>query len=87
MAMTLEEELMERAGIEMAREIDREVLWDMLAGLGWTRVMISLETSMVRASAIKEWLESNAQGSYERHRSDFIFENDKDAMIFILKWQ
>ena len=39
--MTLEEEIINKAGIEMAREIDREVLWGMLANLGWTRVFLS----------------------------------------------
>jgi hypothetical protein len=87
MAMTLEEEILNKAGAELAREVDREVLWSMLVGIGWTRVLISLETSMVHATDIKEWLDSNTTGSYEKHRSDFMFENDKDAMLFILKWQ
>ena len=84
--MTLEEELMERAGIEMAREIDREVLWGMLANLGWTRVVVPAETAMVNATLIKEWIEINCANPYEKHRSDFIFEDEKDATLFILKW-
>jgi len=84
--MNIADEILEAAGQEMAREIDREVLWGMLQGIGWTRVMIPLETAMVSATLIKEWLEVNCLNPYEKNRSDFLFENDKDAALFILKW-
>ena len=86
MAMTLEEEILNKAGNEMAREIDREVLWSMLVGIGWTRVVVPAETAMVNATLIKEWLEINCVNPHEKHRSDFIFEDEKDAVNFILKW-
>lgn len=84
--MNIADEILEQAGKEMAREIDREVLWGMLQGMGWTRVTISSESSMVYATKIQEWLDVNCIEPYEKHRSDFIFENDKDAAFFILKW-
>jgi hypothetical protein len=87
MAMTLEEELLDKAGKEMAREIDREVLWSMLVGIGWTRVIISSETAMIKATHIKNWLSRNCTGSYEKNRSDFIFESKTDAVNFILRWK
>jgi hypothetical protein len=86
MAMTLEEEILNKAGNEMAREIDREVLWSMLVDIGWTRVVVPAETAMVNATLIKEWLEINCANPHEKHRSDFIFEDEKDAVNFILKW-
>jgi len=85
--MTLEEEILNKAGNEMAREIDREVLWSMLVGIGWTRVVVPAETAMVNATLIKEWLEINCANPYEKHRSDFIFEDKKDAVNFILRWK
>jgi hypothetical protein len=87
MAMNLEEEMMEQAGQEMAREIDREVLWGMLIGIGWTRVNLSSETAMTQATRILEWLTQNCQAPYEKHRSDFIFEDSRDATMFILRWK
>lgn len=84
--VSLEEEMIERAGQEIAREIDREVLWDMLKSMGWTRVMISRLQDNKHAVDIKEWLAINCQGSYERRGRDFIFEKDKDAVNFILRW-
>jgi hypothetical protein len=85
--MTLEDEILNKAGNEMAREIDREVLWSMLVGIGWTRVVVPAETAMVNATLIKEWLEINCANPYEKHRSDFIFEDKKDAVNFILRWK
>ena len=85
--MKLEEEILEQAGQEMAREIDREILWGMLIGIGWTRVTLSSETAMTQATRILEWLTQNCQAPYEKHRSDFIFEDSRDATMFILRWK
>jgi len=41
---------------------------------------------MVKATEIKEWLEVNCKKSYEKHRQDFLFEDSKDATLFILRW-
>jgi hypothetical protein len=84
--MTLEEEIINKAGKAMANDIDREVLWGMLQGIGWTRVMLPNDTAMLNATLIKEWLSLNCKQSHERHRSDFIFEDVKDANWFKLRW-
>jgi hypothetical protein len=86
MAINIQEEILNNAGKEMAREIDREVLWSMLVGIGWTRVVVPAETAMVKATLIKEWLEINCANPYEKNRGDFIFEDKKDATLFVLKW-
>lgn len=82
----LEKEMIEAKAKEFQQEIDREILWGMLKEMGWHRVMLSSETAMVSATAIKDWLTTNCVGSHEKHRSDFIFERSKDATLFILKW-
>jgi hypothetical protein len=82
----LEEEIANKLSNELSRDIDREVLWSMLKQIGWTRVMLSSEIAMINATSIKEWLALNCLGSYEKHYSDFIFENPKDASMFILRW-
>lgn len=83
---TLEEQYAERAAQAMAREIDREMLWGMLKGIGWTRVMISRSQDNDYAIDISYWLDENCQGVYERNGRDFIFELEKDASMFILRW-
>jgi hypothetical protein len=84
--MTLEEEILERTGKAMANDIDREVLWGMLQGMGWTRVMLPNDTAMLNATLIKEWLSLNCKQAHERYRSDFLFESQKDANWFMLRW-
>jgi hypothetical protein len=86
MAITLEQEIINKASVTMAREIDREVLWGMLQGIGWTRVMITRLTDNNHAIDIRHWLALNTKKSYEWHNRDFIFEDAQDANWFILKW-
>ena len=80
------EELLEKAGAEMAREIDREVLWGMLKEIGWTRIMLDRLQDNKHAIDIRHWLALNCQGAYERNGRDFIFEDPRDATMFILRW-
>jgi len=83
---TLEEDILNKAGVEMAREIDREILWGMLEGIGWTRVMLDRLQDNKHAIDITIWLEENIKNPFERNGRDFIFENEKDAVLFILRW-
>ena len=87
MAMTLEEEILNKAGTEMAREIDREILWGMLKDLGWRRVMLDRFTDNMHAVDITYWLEANCKNPFERSGADFIFESEVDAVNFTLRWK
>jgi hypothetical protein len=85
--MNIEEEILEKAGKEMANEIDKEILWGMLVGIGWTRVLLPNFNSREHAVDVINWLEANCKDPYERKGSDVIFENKYDAVNFILKWK
>ena len=84
--MTLEEEIINKAGKEMAREIDREILWGLFEGIGWTRFKISRLTDNMHAVDISFWLDENCRGKVERNGAEFIFEDSKDAVLFMLRW-
>ena len=86
MGMTLEEEILDKAGKDMAREIDREVLWGLFEGLGWTRFKISRLTDNMHAVDISFWLDENCKGQFERNGAEFLFEDSKDAVLFMLRW-
>jgi hypothetical protein len=86
MGMTLKEEILNKAGEKMAREIDREVLWGLFEGLGWTRFKISRLTDNNHAIDITNWLLDNCKGQFERNGAEFIFEDSKDAVLFMLRW-
>jgi hypothetical protein len=75
-----------KADQQVWKEIDREVLWGMLTGMGWSRVMLSRLQDNRHAVDITYWLEENCQGAYERNGRDFLFENSQDATMFTLKW-
>jgi len=83
---SVEQEIADKIGNDMAREIDREVLWGMLKGMGWTRVMLDRLQDNKHAIDITIWLEENVKNPFERNGRDFIFEDSKDATMFILRW-
>jgi len=84
--MTIEEEMLEAKTKEMQSEIDREILWGMLQGLGWTRVMIPRLIDNNHAVDITFWIEDNCKHNVERSGRDFIFESEQDANWFKLRW-
>ena len=84
--MSLEEEMANKLGEAMAREIDREILWGMLKEIGWTRVMLDRLQDNKHAIDITYWLEANCKFAFERNGRDFIFESKQDATLFILRW-
>jgi hypothetical protein len=86
MGMILEEEILDKAGKDMAREIDREVLWGLFEGLGWTRFKISRLTDNNHAIDITNWLSDNCKGQFERNGAEFLFEDSKDAVLFMMRW-
>ena len=86
MGMTLEEEILDKAGKDMAREIDREVLWGLFEGMGWTRFKISRLTDNNHAIDITNWLLDNCKGQFERNGAEFLFEDSKDAVLFMMRW-
>ena len=86
MAMNLEQEILDELGTKMQSEIDKEILWGMLQGMGWTRVMLDRFQDNNHAIDITYWLEENIKNPFERKGRDFIFEDSKDATLFILRW-
>ena len=84
--MNLEQEILDELGTKMQSEIDKEILWGMLQGMGWTRVMLDRFQDNNHAIDITYWLEENIKNPFERKGRDFIFEDSKDATLFILRW-
>ena len=82
----LEDEIANKLGQDMAREIDREILWGMLEGLGWTRVMLPTLGNGEQAVDIIVWIEDNCKFAVERNGRDFMFESERDANWFKLRW-
>jgi hypothetical protein len=84
--MNIEEEYLERAGKELAHEIDKEVLFGMLERIGWTRVIAPILKSREEYVELMVWLDEYCKHPYERRGSEVIFENSRDANWFKLRW-
>jgi hypothetical protein len=84
--MNIQEEMIEFKAKQLSDDIDREVLWGMLQGIGWTRVMLPRLIDNNHAVDITHWLALNCKNSFERNGRDFIFENERDANWFVLRW-
>ena len=82
----IRDEMMKQAARRMAEDIDREVLWGMLIGLGWKRHLLDRLKDNNHAVDISYWLDENCRGAYERNGRDFIFEDERDYLMFVLTW-
>jgi hypothetical protein len=78
-----QEQILAEHAEALAREIDREVVWSLL---GWTRVKLSRFQDNNHAVDITHWLHENCKSAYQRDGREFIFEDKKDAVLFILTW-
>lgn len=85
--LALEQSIMDQAAKRMSEEIDREVLWSLFEQSGWTRVSVSRLVDNKHAIDIAEWLKANCSSDYERNGREFLFESEKDAIMFTLKWK
>lgn len=84
--MNLEEQIAEEAAKEMSAAMDFIVLADVLCRFGWTQVEIPRFVDNNHAVDIGYWLLDHCQGEYRRNGRTFLFEDSKDATMFILRW-
>lgn len=82
----LEDQLMERASKQIADEIDFGVICDMLAIIGWTKVVLDTLGSNERAWDIKDWLSTECKKEYKQRGRTFVFESKNEAALFKLTW-
>lgn len=71
---------------ELYKTLQKEIDWDiecrLLIESGWTKVKISQDGMYI----VEKWVEENIQGKYKFHRTTWLFESEKDATMFILRW-
>ena len=82
---SLEDEMMDRIGKEIAKEIDDGILSNVLTETGWTPVEYYFKNN-TQAVDINEWLNKTCTKAWYRLGSDYVFESKKDAEWFILRW-
>ena len=85
----LQKELMEKIAKDMAEDIDFEVMCGLMKDIGWTQIKISRPKNITEGGAheIKEWCRHNLTGNYKGRGQTWLFENSKDASMFVLRWK
>lgn len=96
--MGLEQDLMDRMTDELAREIDKTLLDDLMVAVlkdeGWIEIKVAptLSTTMISSKTTEwyiqtaEWIHINAQGDYRLLRGQWLFKDPRDATAFLLRW-
>jgi len=84
--MNLEEEIVADLGKQFAKDMDFEIMSQVLEPFGWTRVDIPRYIDNHHAIDIRHWLQDNCKGERFNNGRYFMFKESKDAMMFILRW-
>jgi hypothetical protein len=83
--MDLESCVIDDLGKKIADEMDQHILIGFMLELGWKEINVNpwIHGSL---SEINQWVKSNIQGHTMRSGNRWVFEDEKDAIMFALKW-
>lgn len=72
----------------LQEEIDWGILCDFMKEMGWTKIEMTWPKNMHEGQAheIKEWCNNNLKGHYKGKGKTWLFEEEKDATMFVLRW-
>jgi hypothetical protein len=81
----LQERILAEKAKELANDIDAQILRDMLTELGWYEVLLT-PMSWEQGYEVDSWVETNIKGRMWCQGLVWMFENEKDASWFKLRW-
>jgi hypothetical protein len=82
----IQEEIAERFAVQLQKELDWELIEDILVATGWTRAEIVPFSRPELQRTVLNWVQTNVQGQYKNFETRYVFQNEKDAVLFALKW-
>ena len=82
----VEQEIAEALASDIQKQIDTEILIELLIAAGWTKISLERFENNEHSVNIKLWLEDNIKGKYNNNGRTFVFSEESDAVLFILKW-
>jgi len=80
------DDLVRNAAKEFQEQMDFNILANLFKEDGWVEIEFNPRRVAVEASAIKEWLEQNCKGNRMSLGNRWLFQNETDAVMFVLKW-
>lgn len=84
--MSVEDEIAEAMSNEIAKEIDFEIIADILvASCGWHKVWKTPE-STEQATSMAKWCTNHCENRSRYRGSVWLFERSEDAVLFSLTW-
>ena len=97
--MSLEEDIAQSLADEIAKQIDKELLDDIMIAVlkneGWIETKVNpayTDMGMLSGkyeewySKTAEWIHINAQGDYKLIKGQWLFKDPRDATMFLLRW-
>jgi hypothetical protein len=97
--MSLEDDIAQSLAERMAKDIDKELLDDMMIAVlkdeGWVETKVNpayTDMGMLSGryeqwySQTAEWIHLNATDDYKLLKGQWLFKNKDDAVMFILRW-
>jgi hypothetical protein len=83
--MDVESCIIDELGEKLANEMDQHILIGFMLELGWSEITVDpwVHNS---TSEINRWVKANIQGHVMHSGNRWVFEQQKDATIFALRW-
>lgn len=81
----LEKAMVEELGKQFQKSVDYDVLCEVMVPFGYTLIEITYGSSR-KWFEVMEWTANVCTGEYKEHNGKWLFENEKDAIMFKLKW-
>ena len=84
-------DLEDKLSAEMSRQLQQDIDWQVLSQLlrevGWTQITTSWDMmSLEESYELKTWCEANLKGHRHSRGKIWLFELEKDASMFALRW-
>lgn len=85
--MEVDSALVEELASHIAQDIEWEIMSRSLVLSGWHKVDLEETTYPLNdIEQVKVWVEANVTGNYQTRSNRWVFENEKDATLFRLRW-
>lgn len=84
--MNITDEIIDQTSQQMAKEIDRQILWGFLSESGWTHIKLERSVDHTLSEDINSWISENHKDEILQHENEFLFRNECDATMFVLRW-